>query len=1019
MSESLSFGRVRRFTEELAKRIVKNRIIAKKEFINADGKEIPFENEKYIGRKDGHFNIKGTFELEEQIDHPENHILEVTSRYYDDDNTKNPQLKLFINDDLVQSFDINHRYCPIESAWISKDGLFDFRLELYSGNEERKFPINISIIEIDRPTFNAYFDFKNTLECWKTQLDDSDTSNIYEKYSLEAMNKVDFLNIYSSEYYQGLVSANKILNNLVTNDPNVPSVYAIGHTHIDMAWLWTLSQTIEKGERSFSSVLNLMKNYPNFSFLHTSPQLYQFIKERNPKLYRKIKDAVANKRWEPEGAMWIEADCNLTSGESLVRQLLYGKKFFKKEFNVESKILWLPDVFGYSAALPQILKKSNIPYFMSTKLSWNDTNGIPYDSFLWQGIDGSQVLTHLINTVSEGYNPTPWFTTYNGLLNPNVVKKSWESYKEKKLSNEILIAYGYGDGGGGPTFQMLETIKRLEKGYLGMPKVIPAFATEFFEKLRSDSKQKDFPVWMGELYFENHRGTYTSIGFAKKDNRKIENRLQSIEKIYSLYDMDNYPQKELQEIWERTLLNQFHDILPGSSFGPVYDQLKKDNRHTFNSLDQLISNFESDVLEYRKDSLVVFNQLGFERDSIISVSLEDGYDVFDENDNRLETQNSYNHKKLIKVSTNSLSFSNYNIRKVNQIKASVNSKKFGKKYENPDFRILFDESYNIISLFDKVAAREVIPRGKKFNQFVVYEDLPAAYDAWNIDRNYEDKFWLVNKVLSAEIIEQGSIRDTIKIKRAFNDSIITQLVHFYHGTRQITYETHVDWHEHHCLLRVLFPANINSTEATYDIQFGNIKRSVTENTSWQQAQFEVSGQKWMDLSENNYGISLLTDSKYGYNAKYKQIGLSLIKSATEPDKNADQGVHDFIYATVLHDSDWQNSQIMNRSLDLNNPCLVWNQAELKESIDNKLRIDSNNVLIDTVKRAEDDNSLIVRMYEFENKTTMVKLTSNLPFKKVINCDLMENDLDELDSLDNKVELLFSPYEIKTIRIVLN
>lgn len=1017
MVENISFGRVYRINEELKKHIIKKRLIAQNEIINDCGKESNFANEHYIGRKDSHYKIIGAFDLSNETFNTGDYILEVTSRYYDDDNTKNPQLKLFINGDLVQSFDINHRYCPVEAEWITVNDQLDFELELYSGNEERKFPINISVIKIDRPTFDTFFDFKNALECWQTQLENSDQADKYEKITSRAANEVDFLNPYTENYYQGLDRASDILKKLIINDPDVPSVYAVGHTHIDMAWLWTLNQTIEKGERSFSSVLNLMNHYPDFSFLHTSPQLYKFIKLKNPKLYSKIKLAVERKQWEPEGAMWIEADCNLTSGESLVRQILYGKRFFKKEFNVDSKILWLPDVFGYSAALPQILKKSNVPYFMSTKLSWNDTNGIPYDSFYWQGIDGSKILTHLINTISEDYNPTPWFTTYNGFLNPNVVKKSWSSYKQKKLSNEILIAYGYGDGGGGPTYQMLETLKRLKKGYLGMPKVIPAFATEFFDQLNQDAQNPSFPIWMGELYFENHRGTYTSIGFAKKENREIENRLQTIEKIFSLYDYEQYPRAELQALWERTLLNQFHDILPGSSFEPVYKQLKTDNQKTLAKLDQLQEKIQAKLFRNDQASLLVFNQLGFKRSTVIKAQLAENEIVIDDDGNELMTQDYCGQYKLLKVTTEPLSFSKYTIKKAAVLPTTQkNTKLLDGIYENEDIRVIFDKEYSIVSLFDKKASREIVPRGKKFNQLIVYEDLPAAYDAWNIDKNYEDKSWLVNDVINVEMVEQGVIRDTIKIKRIFNHSTITQLIHFYHGSRKISYETLVDWHEQHCLLRVLFPVDINTTEATYDIQFGNIKRSVSNNTSWQQAQFEVSGQKWMDLSETNYGISLLTDSKYGYNAKYKQIGLSLIKSATEPDENADQGIHNFTYETILHDTDWKKSKIMNEALDLNNACLTWSHVNLKSTPKNGLTIDVDNILIDTVKKSEDGSYLIVRMYEFQNRRTKAKLISELPILKISNCDLMENDLSKLTVINNSVELNFTPYEIKTLKI---
>lgn len=1017
------FLRVQRLTEELKNNVVQAKRQPIEMTIDDGKKNKVYEFNDYFGSKDAWYKVRAKFDLK-KMDQYKQYALYVSTTSYEDDNSRNPQIKLIVGGELIQAFDVNHHYYLIDSDQFNHE-IFEPILEIYSGREDRKYALRIAVVTLDLPTYDRYFDFKTYLDCWDSLKEVPNMDSQYRKILLEASNQLDFRKLYSDSYYCGLKKAANVLEQLHVNDDSGldGNVFAVGHTHIDMAWLWTVEQAIEKGERSFATVLDLMQRYPDFYFMHSTPQLYSFIKDRYPKLFQKIKKAIKDGHWEAEGAMWVEADCNLTSGESLVRQILYGKNFLKKEFGVDSKILWLPDVFGYSAALPQILKKSGIDYFMTTKLAWNDTNEIPMDSFEWQGIDGTTVLTHLINTVSEGYRPTPWFATYSAMLNARVVKKSWDKYKQKQQNDAILIAYGYGDGGGGPTFQMIETAKRLSKKTLGMPKVQMSSAKSFFDHLAVNNQIKPLPKWIGELYFENHRGTYTSIAKNKFNNRRSELRLQDVEKLFVAYTPATYPKEILDSLWKRLLLNQFHDILPGSSIDEVYAQTDRDYKDLERETTELLSKFGNDVFRSNEDNIVVYNSIGKTRSIIVPLKSSHSKRYVINDNCELRTQRVEENKVLLELPDRKpYSFTNVKVLppKDKDLENINHKEDLSKVYENENIIIHFDKNYNIISLFDKNKEREVVPQGDTYNQFVAYEDFPSSYDNWNIDRNYEKKSWLVNKLAAVPEITRGNIRDTIQIKRIFNKSIIKQSIYIYHGQSKIEFDTDIDWNEHHVLLRVLFPIDVNAQAATFDIQFGNVKRSLSQNNSWEQARFEVAGQKWADLSEYNFGVSLLTDSKYGYSAKYKQLGLSLIKSGTEPNPSADQGKHHFIYSTLIHRGSWQEGSTFDEALNLNSEPLVWRK---KECPNGKVDIsfvscNSRNIYIDTLKMAESDKDLVVRMYEYENSTTETTLKFQNKIKDIVITDLLENRIDSNVEFRNEysIKLKFKPYEIKTIRV---
>lgn len=495
------------------------------------------------------------------------------------DDAKNPQFLLFVDGKVTQGVDMNHRDILLDRC--AKGGQ-KYRLELqsYTGILHTEFNLIVDLREIDPEIEGLYYDMVVPLEAFPRLEEDGKARRDLESVLNEAVNLIDLRTPYNESFYQSIAAARRYLAKaLYTDLAGHEEVIAscIGHTHIDVAWWWTVAQTREKVCRSFATVLKLMDEYPDYKFMSSQPQLYYFLKQRYPELYEQIKQRVAEGRWEPEGGMWVEADCNLTSGESLVRQFLYGKRFFKEEFGVDNRILWLPDVFGYSGALPQIMAKCGIDYFMTTKLAWNQFNKMPYDTFKWRGIDGTEILTHLVTTLGVGQSENDFFTTYNGILHPDALIGGWHRYQQKDINNDILISYGYGDGGGGPTRAMLETSTRMEKGIEGLPKVRQAFARTYFDELAERVKDnRRLPTWEGELYFEYHRGTYTSMARNKRSNRKIELHMMDLELLSLLAQAKvAYPEAEIDKLWHGICDDETFDLGKGRSKALAEEQSER------------------------------------------------------------------------------------------------------------------------------------------------------------------------------------------------------------------------------------------------------------------------------------------------------------------------------------------------------------------------------------------------------------------------------------------------------------
>ncbi len=945
--------------------------------------------------------------------------LKIKNQVDEWDDSKNPQFLIFVDGVPYQGIDTNHREVLLTKNALAGQS-FQIDLQAYTGTLHSEFRLLVEMRELDSELNGLYWDLQVPLQAFRRLEKESQARLKLEKVMNDTINLLDLRVPYSDNYMRSVKEARKYIQkhlyeSLGGHDDVIAS--CIGHTHLDVAWWWTVKQTREKTARSFATVLRLMEEYPNYLFMSSQPQLYAFLKERYPELYDQVKKRVQEGRWEVEGSTWLEMDTNLTSGESLIRQFLYGKKFFQEEFDKDNRVLWLPDVFGYTGNLPQIMKICETDYFMTTKISWNQFNKFPYDTFVWRGIDGSEVLTHFISTPGVGQDETKsFYTTYNAQLHPDALMGAWNRYQNKDINNDVLISYGYGDGGGGPTRQMLETSDRMEHGIIGLPKVRQVFARTYFEELEERVKDnRRLPLWEGELYFEYHRGTLTSMGRNKRSNRKSEIGMMDLETLAVLAEeWLPYPKTEIEFLWKTILINQFHDILPGTSIHAVYETTKKEYAQVRKEGTQLI-NQRLKKLFPLDGGITVINTKGFNSNEIVHIRDFEGDGLLDEQGHVYPAQKTQEDAVVYLSDLPAKGWKTYEI--INNVNAD-NPFTQGNQYhlETPFYIAEFSPGGNMSRLYDKRFQREVLKAGAVGNSFVMYEDKPMNYDNWDIDIYYTEKSWQVDKLTSFKWIEKGPVRYTLELSYEISQSAIRQQIHFYKDSPRIDFQTVIDWKEHQHLLKVHFPVNIHNDEATFDIQFGSIKRKVTKNTSWDVARFESCAQKWMDFSEGHYGISLLNDCKYGHSVDDGVIALTLIKSGIVPNPVSDQEVHRFTYALLPHTDSWQQGNTVYEGYQLNQPAWVVKGQTVKKEY-SLLQVKAKNIIVETVKKAENGKGYIVRMYECENAQTNTIFTWNKAVHQAFECNGLEKNLQPIEVQNNQLKLFFRPFEIKTIRIV--
>ncbi|MBQ8351053.1 MAG: alpha-mannosidase [Clostridia bacterium] len=908
----------------------------------------------------------------------------------------NPQFLAYVDGKMQQGLDTNHTDLLLDG----KDD-FDVYIYAYTGQNIPTVELHVSLYTPNPLVEKLYYDLLVPLQV----LEFLDTNSLAYATTLEHLSKavdlLDLLCVPSDAFYASVEAAERYMQKEFYEKyckKQEASTICIGHTHIDCAWLWTLAQTKEKVQRSFSTVVELMKRYPEYKFMSSQALLYKDAKEEAPELYEEIKKMVAAGRWEVEGAMWVEADCNLTSGESLVRQVMYGKRFFKQEFGVDSHILWLPDVFGYSAALPQILRKSEVDWFVTSKISWNECNQMPYDTFRWQGIDGTEINAYFLTPQMQyrGRGPER-YTTYVGTTDAKMIAGTYHRYQQKDINNEAILTYGYGDGGGGPTKEHIEMLRRTAYGIPGCPNGKSEFPSNALARLaRKMENNPSVPKWRGELYLELHRGTLTGIGKNKRNNRKSEQLYQSAEWLSSMAKLLTglpYPKEELHEGWEDILTNQFHDIIPGSSIREVYDDCDQMYKRIRAIGENAISAAASSIAEKIKAEgrYIVFNPHSFENNDIVVVDGQayyvtgipaKGYKVID-----------------LKEQKNSILISGRNI-------------------ETPFFSVSFNENYEIVRLFDKKNAREVLTDGSIGNRLMIYQDYPYNWDGWEMSAYHEDKGYPLTAYTSHETVDEGA-RVGIRLVRPHLSSTVTQTIWFYQDLDRIDFETHLDWHEQHQFLKAEFPVDVNADHATYEVQFGTVERPTHSNTSWDAMKFEVCGHKYADLSDNGYGVSLLNDCKYGHNIHDGVMKLTLLKCATYPNPVADQGAHDFTYSIYPHAGNLTAADTLRHAYNLNLPMTVCKgmdgDGNLPE-IYSTISCNRENVIMETVKESEDGEDLIVRMYDAKNMRSVCHITFGFAVASVEICNLMEEKGAPIAICNNSVDITIKPFEIVTLRI---
>ena len=790
-------------------------------------------------------------------------------------------------------------------------------------------------------------------------------------------------------------------------------VSAVGHAHLDTAWLWPLRETVRKCARTFSTVLALMDRYPEYHFVVSQAQHLAWMRDHYPGLWSRLKVRIAEGRLEPTGSMWVEADCNIPSGESLVRQIVHGKRFYLDELGIETDDVWLPDVFGYSAALPQIMRLGGASRFLTQKLSWNQYNDMPHHSFYWEGIDGSRVFTHF-----------PPADTYGGQMSVRELRYGVSNFRDHEHSNRSLYPFGHSDGGGGPTATMLESARRLQDSE-GVPLITMEGPRRFFDQ--AEAELREGAVWAGELYLEHHRGTYTTQGAVKQGNRRGELALRDAELWSALVDGEA-PTEELHRAWEALLLHQFHDIIPGSGIHWVYEDTREAHvgvgrdaeAVTAASLSTLTGEIDTSGTAR---PVVVWNSLSHGRTGLVEVDVETapGAGVARGPDGATTAlQPVAPGRAVFLASVPAFGYRVYDLVDGQPSGDPPRADAGPRHLENDHLRVELDDQGLLVSVFDRIADREVLAVGGRGNLLQLHPDYPNFFDAWDIDAWYRRHVEDVTGVESIEVVESGPVRAAIRVARRFGASSIVQTISLTAGSAALDVDNEVDWHEQNRLLKVAFPVSVRSSRATYEIQYGHVERPTHANTSWEAARFEVCAHKWADYSEPGYGVALLNDCKYGYDIRHDVMRLSLLRSPNWPDPEADRGIHRFRYQLLPHAGDLRPAGVIDAGYDLNVPLRAMPTTPHpghRPSVGSFLSVDTGHAVIEVVKPADGQpDGLVVRLYEAWGGRGPVTVTAPWPVGRATRTDLLERELAPVESEGDRIHLDLRPFEIVTVKL---
>ena len=803
-----------------------------------------------------------------------------------------------------------------------------------------------------------------------------------------------------------LVNAREIMSPLLEakNGSTIPMFGIMGHSHLDTAWLWSIAETCRKCARTFSSILNLMEQYPEFKFFQSSPYHVFMMKEKYPDIYQRICKMVKEGRWEPNGAMWIESDCNLPSGESLVRQMLIGQYATRELYGYTSDTLWLPDDFGFPASLPQIMRGSGVQFFCTNKLSRNDTNRFPYDTFIWKGADGTSVLSH--------------FPKVDWLPDPENLQKSWEGTQHKDFEDRGLLLFGYGDGGGGPTNEMIESARRV-KNLEGCPRTKVVTVSSFMKEMQDELT--DLPQWTGELYFEAHRGTLTSLALIKRLNRKTEFALRDAEFLSTLAALNGqpYPVKQLRDIWSKFLINQFHDILPGSSIAEVNDEAIKSLNECFSSAIKISRDALNSWIKPQSNiaSVLVINNLSWDRDSEFILDCVPEGKYINGNDIKAQWfEDIEGHAKLAVTGFNVpalgckiLTVSERQTMPQSAFKVSENV------IETPYAILTFDAYKRIISFIDIHSQREIVKKGSALNTFWIGEDIPEFYDNWDIDIDQKLKMSMEKGFISSGITADGPIQLRIRshYKIGSKSSMIQDMV-FHADSARVDFETAIEWKEKHTLLKAGFDMDILTDFARNEIQYGYVERPTHSNLPQDRARFEVCNHKWTDLSEPGFGVTLINDCKYGIGLDGGELRLSLMKSGLGPDTRGEEGPHLFNYSILPHQGGFSVESVVRPAYEVNISVINMLTSAPMDEFKGIIEVDQPNIIVESIKWAENQNAFVVRIYEAGKTGGKVNLKFNISVKTVSLVNLLEENPDLVEMNNDIVSLYLRPFEIKTL-----
>jgi alpha-mannosidase len=816
----------------------------------------------------------------------------------------------------------------------------------------------------------------------------------------------------------------------------------VGNAHIDIAWLWRMAETMALSKNTYETVIANMAEYPELTYAQSQAVTYDWIEKKHPGLFQKIKEKVRSGRWEIVGGMWVEPDCNLISGESWARQLLYGKKYFRDKFGVDVRIGWNPDSFGYNWNMPQLYKQSGIDSFITQKLWWNDTTVFPHFLFHWQGVDGSTILT---------YMPP---LSYASELELKEVANGVSKYEATTGLKESLILYGLGDHGGGPNREILDRVRGYGKLALA-PRFIHTTPSPFLQQKRRE--KLDLPLWKDELYLEYHQGTFTTQGAVKKNTRRTEALLSATEKLCAIAWLlgDGYPGEELEQSWKSALTLQFHDILPGSSITPVYRDALETFKRVRNDLkwieERALARIAAavDTSKVNGTPLIVFNPLSWERSDVVTIRhARGGLELLDEAGRGVPFE--YEDAAVggeaeitfIARDVPPLGFRVYSLAPVPEgcvpLSFELGPVIGGSEkhvLENKSLRVEIDpDSGNLKSIFDKRLGREFVAPGEQANKLWVYEDRPENWDAWNI--GYTGRGWELNQADKVELVSDGPVKTVYRVEKSFlgiskeryyptenfPSSFFTQYITLYKDLDRLDIRTEADWWEDHVSLKACFPVAVTADKAFYEIPFAAIGRTTHFETLWEKARYEVPALRWADLSDEKGGIALLNDCKYGYDIHGSVMKLSLLRSPTWPDPLADRGRHEFTYSLYPHAGSWSESQVVRRGQELNQPLLA--RALERPFPGNRplpgtysfFSVEGPGVILDAVKLAEDGSGLVFRLYEANGQAEKAVLRFFRKPKRAVSTDLLENEISPLAVKEGRLELPFRAFEIQTVKV---